>query len=131
MSYLLDTNICVAILKGEEKELIKKLQARSPTEFHLCSIVKAELLYGAHKSQKVTENLSVLQKFFSQFDSLPFDDASAEFYGTTRALLTKAGTPIGANDLLLASIAQTNGLTVLTRNQAEFIRIPGLRCEVW
>lgn len=131
MSYLLDTNVCIALLKGEDKELIKKIQARTPAEFHLCSVVKAELLYGAHKSQKVAANLTVLQKLFSQFDSVPFDDAAAEFYGTIRTLLEKAGTPIGANDLLIASIAQTNGLTVLTRNDREFIRVPGLRSAVW
>ena len=131
MSYLLDTNICIALLKGADKELVEKMKVRAPTEFHLCSVVKAELLYGAHKSQKVVANLGVLQKFFSQFNSVPFDDAAAEFYGTIRALLEKAGTPIGANDLLIASIAQTNNFTVLTRNYKEFIRVPGLRSELW
>lgn len=131
MSYLLDTNICIALLKGEDRGLIKKVQERSPTEFHLCSVVKGELLYGAHKSQKVAANLTVLKKFFAQFHSLSFDDAAAEFYGTVRALLTKMGTPIGANDLLIASIAQTNRLTILTRNEREFVRVPGLSCETW
>lgn len=131
MNYLLDTNICIALLKGEDKELVKKFETCSPSDFHLCSIVKAELLYGAHKSQKVAANLAVLKKFFSQFHSLSFDDAAAEFYGTIRALLTKAGSPIGANDLFIASIAQTNGLTLLTRNPREFIRVPGLGCETW
>ncbi|MBI3540847.1 MAG: type II toxin-antitoxin system VapC family toxin [Deltaproteobacteria bacterium] len=111
--------------------MIKKIQARSPTEFHLCSVVKAELLYGARKSAQVTSNLEVLEKFFSHFHSLPFDDTAAEFYGTLRALLEKAGTPIGANDLLIASIAQTNNLTLLTRNASEFVRVPGLHVEMW
>lgn len=131
MSYLLDTNICIALLKGHDKRLIEKFQVQEPAAFRLCSLVKAELLYGAHHSQRVSKNLALLEKFFSQFQSLPFDDMAAEFYGTTRALLTKAGTPVGANDLIIASIAQTNQLTLLTRNIKEFIRIPGLRSECW
>jgi tRNA(fMet)-specific endonuclease VapC len=131
LSYLVDTNICIALLKGEDKDLVRNFQERSPSEFHLCSIVKAELLYGAYKSQKVAANLEVLRKFFAQFHSVPFDDVAAEFYGTIRALLTKAGTPIGANDLLIASIARVNDLTILTRNPREFVRVPGLACETW
>lgn len=130
VNYLMDTNVCIALLKGE-KELTKKFQTLPPTAFSLCSVVKAELLYGAHKSQNVEANLSVLEKFFAQFQSHPFDDSATSFYGTIRALLTKAGTPIGANDLLIASIAQVNNLTVLTRNRKEFLRIPGLRTEMW
>ena len=130
MSYLLDTNICIALLTGE-RELAKKFKAKAPTSFHLCSVVKAELLYGAHKSQNVEANLALLEHFFAQFNSLPFDDVAAQFYGTARALLAKAGTPIGANDLLIAGIAQGNNLTILTRNRREFLRIPGLRTETW
>lgn len=130
MKYLLDTNICVALLKGE-RDLAKKFREEAPSAFSLCSVVKAELLYGAHKSRYVEDNLSLLDKFFRQFPSLSFDDGAARFYGTMRALLTKAGTPIGPNDLLIAGIAQSQGLTLLTRNQKEFIRIPGLRLEVW
>ena len=131
MSYLLDTNICIALLKGTEKSLIKKFQKSEPNQFYLCSIVKAELLYGAHKSNRVNQNLETLESFFHQFQSLPFDDSASEFYGITRALLIKAGSPIGANDLLIASIAQVNRLTLLTRNIREFTRVPGLHCEVW
>ena len=131
MSYLLDTNICISLLKKDDLSLVKKFEEHSPTDFYLCSIVKAELLYGAHKSQNVQSNLSVLENFFGQFRSLPFDDACIDFYGKTRSLLAKAGTPIGANDLLIASIAQINNLTLLTRNQREFVRIPGLMCEMW
>ena len=129
--YLLDTNICIAYLNGKEGSLVQKIRSYSPADFHLCSVVKAELLYGAHKSKNIAKNISVLEIFFSQFSSFSFDDSSAEFYGKIRALLAQSGTPIGSNDLLIASIAQTNNLTVLTRNQSEFIRIPGLRVESW
>lgn len=131
MSYLLDTNICIALLKGSEKAFIKKFQEAEPSSFYLCSVVKAELFYGAHKSERVNQNLELLEKFFAQFRSIDFNDEAAEFYGITRALLSKAGTPIGANDLLIASIAQVNRLTLITRNLREFSRVPGLRCEVW
>lgn len=131
MNYLLDTNVCIALLKGHERELIRQFQSRSPEDFYLCSIVKGELLYGARKSQKIEENLRLLSKFFSQFESLPFDDRAAEYYGTMRAILVKAGTPIGANDLLIASIAQAYDLILLTRDRKEFSQIPGLRMESW
>lgn len=131
MSYLLDTNICIALLKGHDKILAKKLRNHSPSDFFLCSVVKAELLYGARYSKRVAENLALLERFFTQFQSMPFDDRAAEFYGTARAILAKAGTPIGANDLLIASIAQSNNLILLTKNRREFSLVPGLNVEDW
>lgn len=131
MSYLLDTNICIALLKENDKPLVERIQSLSPSELFLCSVVKGELLYGARKSQKVESNLELLNRFFSQFESLHFDDRAAEFYGTFRALLAKSGTPVGANDLLIASIALSNDLAVVTRNRKEFQFIPGLRLENW
>lgn len=100
-------------------------------DFALCSVVKAELLYGARKSQRVEKNLSLLGKLFAQFSSLPFDDQAAEFYGTNRTTLERAGTPIGDADLLISSIALAHNLVVLTRNYGEFVRVPGLKVETW
>lgn len=97
----------------------------------LCSIVKAELLFGARRSQRVTDNLQILTRFFSNFQCVPFDDKAAGFYGTIRAHLVRGGTPIGTNDLLIASIALGHNLAVVTRNTSEFTRIPGLRVETW
>jgi tRNA(fMet)-specific endonuclease VapC len=77
------------------------------------------------------EDLALLQSFFSQFTSLPFDDDAAEEYGILRVLLEKAGTPMDANDLLIASVAMVHDLTVLTRKRTEFARVPGLRWEAW
>ena len=74
MKYLLDTNICIALLKNSDINLIKKMKLHSPHQFAICSIVKAELLYGARKSQAVENNLLLLSKFFDQLESLPFDD---------------------------------------------------------
>lgn len=131
MSCLIDTSICIALLKGSDKSLSEKIQLLAPSDLSLCSVVKGELLYGARNSRKVEANLELLSRFFSQFESLPFDDRAAEFYGTMRALLTKSGTPVGANDLLIASIALSNDLTVVTRNRKEFQFIPSLRLECW
>lgn len=131
MSYLLDTNIAIALLKGQDGGLIKKIHSYKPQDFYLCSVVKAELFFGARNSQKINHNLTLLDQFFAQFESLPFDDSAAEHYGTLRALLSRLGTPIGAHDLEIASIAQSHDLTVLTRNRKEFIRVPNLRVETW
>ena len=131
MKYLLDTNICIALLKNSDLTIVKKLKSLTPDQVVICSIVKAELLYGARKSKSVEKNLSLLSKFFNQLESLPFDDSATDFYGTQRSILEKAGTTIGNADLLIASIALAHDLTVVTRNQNEFIRVQNLRVEVW
>ena len=131
MRYLLDTNICIALVHKPEPALKLKLAEKRPQDLVLCSIVKAELLYGARKSQRVAENLKELDAFFAPFNSIPFDDQAAGFYGTTRTLLEQAGTPIGTNDLLIAGVALAHDLLVVTRNRKEFARVPGLRVEVW
>lgn len=131
MSYLFDTNICIALLKGRDASLAKRVKSHAPADFFLCSIVKAELYYGARKSQQIDANLRLLELFFEQFSSVAFDDKCAEYYGVMRALLAKDGRIIGANDLLIASIAQAHNLVLLTRNTDEFVRIPGLRVDEW
>ncbi len=131
MKQLLDTNICIAFLHRKEQSVIEKLAQIKPHDMVLCSIVKAELLFGARRSQRVTDNLQILTRFFSNFQCVPFDDKAAGFYGTIRAHLVRGGTPIGTNDLLIASIALGHNLAVVTRNTSEFTRIPGLRVETW
>lgn len=131
MRYLLDTNICIALIHRPEDELKKKLLSMQPENFVVCSIVKAEMKFGARNSQRVAENLRQLDAFFSPFESLPFDDKASDFYGIHRALLSKSGKPIGGNDLMIAAIALSRDVTVVTRNVNEFSRVPGLRVEVW
>lgn len=131
MSYLLDTNICIALLKGNDRELKQQFQAHAPGDFCLCSVVKAELWYGARKSERIEANVQLLEQFFAPFTSYGFDDEAATYYGTLRAILSRAGTPVGANDLCIASIALAQDLVVLTRSRREFHRIPGLRVESW
>jgi tRNA(fMet)-specific endonuclease VapC len=97
----------------------------------LCSVVKAELLYGARKSRRVNENLARLNELFAIIDSLPFDDGAAEHYGLLRAHLESSGRLIGANDMMIAATAIAAGATLVTRNQREFLRVSGLSVESW
>jgi len=97
----------------------------------VCSVVKAELFYGAKKSREPSRVLELQERFLARYPSIPFDDAAASCYGAIRADLERAGTPIGANDLMIAAIAAANGLTLITHNLGEFARIPDLKVEDW
>lgn len=131
MIHLLDTNICVPLINRTEPALRERLLAQRPNDIVLCSIVKAELAFGARNSRHVAENLDRLQRFCSGFDSLAFDDAAAEHYGSVRAQLAREGRLIGNNDLLIASIALATESKLVTRNISEFSRVPGLDVELW
>ncbi len=97
----------------------------------LCTVVLAELLYGALRSRDVAKNLADVRNFIVGFSSLGFDTAAAEEYARVRADLAAKGTPIGPNDLLIASIALAHGLTLVTHNTVEFSRVTGLVLEDW
>lgn len=131
MTYLLDTNACIRYLNGQSESLRKQITTKSPQEIVLCSVVKAELFYGARKSNNPQRSLAKQQQFVNHFASLPFDDKSAEEYSQIRADLEKIGTPIGPNDLLIAAIAVANDITLVTHNTREFSRVKGLEIEDW
>lgn len=131
MIRLLDTNICVPLINRTEPALRTRLLEHRPDQIVLCSIVKAELAFGARNSRRVAENLDRLERFCSGFESLGFDDAAAKCYGNVRALLQREGRLIGSNDLLIASIALATATQVVTRNVDEFSRVPGLQVEAW
>lgn len=129
--YLLDTNACIQVLNRTSAALVARLAERDPSEVRLCSVVKAELVYGARRSRRVTENLKLLRRFFAPFDSLPFDDRCAEEYGSIRSELEAQGEPIGPNDLLIAAIARAHKAVLVTHNLGEFSRVAGLAVEDW
>jgi len=129
--FLLDTNACIHLLNGTSPALASRLQSYHPSELRLCSVVKAELLYGARKSRRVAENLEALRRFFEPFVSLPFDDRCSEQYGAIRAQLEALGTPIGPNDLIIAATARAHDLTLITHNVEEFSRVVGLPVQDW
>jgi tRNA(fMet)-specific endonuclease VapC len=131
MTYLLDTNVCVGYLNGRAIGVRRHLEVMPPSEIVLCSVVKAELFYGAMKSSNPAFTLARQQTFISQFVSLPFDDSAAEQYGHLRALLQKQGNLIGPNDMLIASIALANNVILVTHNTDEFSRVPDLQMEDW
>ncbi|MEQ1528493.1 MAG: type II toxin-antitoxin system VapC family toxin [Methylococcales bacterium] len=130
MKYLLDSNICIAFFKNH-LAVVEKIRIVGLENLLLCSPVKAELWYGACKSGRVMANQLVLKAFFAQFSSLAFDDAVIEKYGEIRAVLAKSGQLIGANDLLIAAIAATYQVTLVSHNVKEFERVPDLSLEDW
>ncbi|HEX8199536.1 MAG TPA: type II toxin-antitoxin system VapC family toxin [Isosphaeraceae bacterium] len=131
MTYLLDTNTCIRYLKGSSPGVLQRLNALGPRDIAGCSVVKAELFFGALRSHDPAGTLASQQKFLNRFISLPFDDGAAEEYARIRAHLSALGLPIGPNDYLIAAIALTNGLTLVTHNTREFRRVPGLQIEDW
>lgn len=130
-AYLLDTNTCVEILRNRNAGIVAKFRASNPIDLRLCSIVFAELTYGAYKSQRPAYNLSLISVFSSPLISLPFDDNTANLYGKIRVDLEAKGLPIGPNDTMIAAIALYHDLTVVTHNTSEFARVSGLKLDDW
>jgi len=131
MNYLLDCNACIVFLNKRSEKLKQRLELCEPKQMLLCSVVKAELFYGAMKSQNPERSLSKVENFCAHFQSLPFDDKAALAYGKIRAELSAIGQPIGANDFMIAAIALANNITLVTHNTREFSRISGLSLEDW
>lgn len=128
MKFLLDSNAVIALLKGHAG-FLARLRQHQPADFGLSAIVSHELLYGAYKGQRTTETLERLNGL--AFEVLEFDREDARAAGELRARLALAGTPIGPYDVLIAGQALARGLTVVTHNQGEFQRVPGLAIEDW
>ncbi|WP_445637928.1 type II toxin-antitoxin system VapC family toxin [Nostoc sp. DSM 114161] len=131
MIYLLDTNACIIYLNGRNLSLRRRLESHSDLNIVVCSTVKAELFYGAKRSNNPTRNLALQKEFLNRFISLPFDDIAAEIFGDIRSHLANLGTPIGPYDLQIAAIALANNLILVTHNVDEFSRVPGLQFEDW
>ncbi len=133
MTYLLDTNAWIAYLRQSHPGLVLKVQLAAPTDLRLCSVVLAELYYGAYHGPpaNLAHNLGLVASLVGTFVSVPFEDRAAEAAGRIRADLAAKGTPIGPNDLLIAAIALVNSLTLVTHNTAEFSRVVGLTLDDW
>jgi len=129
--FLLDTNTCIHFMNGTSDSVKMHFQQCSPSDIAICSIVKAELLFGARHSQRVEANLQRVKRFVAPLNSLPFDDRSAEEYAQIRADLTRQGKLIGSNDLLIAAIARVHDVVLVTNNTREFERIANLRLVDW
>jgi len=135
MNYLLDTNICIYIIKKTPEKVIKKLESISndegKNEIYLSSVTVSELYYGVEKSSKLEKNLEALKGFLTPFQIINFDHESAEVSGRVRSDLERKGTVIGPYDLQIASIAIAHNLVSVTNNIKEFKRVDGLNLENW
>lgn len=130
LRYLLDTNICIYVIKNRPAEVREAFNRHAP---HLClsSVTLAELSYGAEKSAQPAHNLQVVESFVARLEVLPFEDRAAAHFGQIRAVLEREGRVIGAYDLMIAAHARSQGLTLVTNNVGEFQRVPGLMVENW
>ena len=131
MKYLLDTNICIYLIKRKPKKVFDKFQTLIPSDVGVSSITVAELQYGVDKSQRQQQNQAALSQFLIPLEIVPFDEKAASPYGKIRAELERQGIVIGAMDLLIASQAIALEVTLVTNNVKEFSRIQGLKLENW
>ncbi len=131
--FLFDTDIISNLLKkNPAPRLIRKLALVSPVDQFTSAITVGELVYGAFRSSRPDYYLDKLNQIvWPNVKVLPFDDKAAQTYGKLRALLEKAGTPTSEPDLRIASIALSNGMTLITGNERHFSRIPSLQIENW
>lgn len=131
MIRLLDTNACIQLWQRKNLTVRRHFVQHGPADIALCSVVKAELLFGALRSERKDSNLQLLQQLFAPLYSFEFDDNAAAHYAEIRADLTAQGSLIGANDLMIAAIARANQATLITHNTSEFSRVQGLLIEDW
>lgn len=130
LSYMLDTNICIHVMKSYPAALLDKFNELAE-QLCISSITLGELHYGAEKSARRAENLRAIQHFVARLEVLPFADRAAAHYGQVRAELERAGKPCGPHDMQIGGHARSEGLIVVTNNMREFTRMPGVRAENW
>jgi tRNA(fMet)-specific endonuclease VapC len=131
MTYLLDSNVWVALLRASKPRVAARFQTAPHADLRVCSVVVAELRYGCARSAKAAANRAAVDALLSPYPSLPFDDAAVDHFVAIRRHLEQLGQVIGAYDLQIAAIALANGCTLVTHNQTEFGRVPGLLLEDW
>ena len=131
MRYMLDTNICIYVIKHKPESVFRKLKKIKPEDVCISSITYAELAYGVEKSAQPERNRLALSMMLSSIEIVAFDDTAAADYGEIRASLEKGGTPIGSLDMLIAAHARSAGCTLVTNNTKEFCRVEGLEVVNW
>ncbi len=129
--YLLDTNMCIYLIKQKPPEVIQRLRQCAMSEVGISSITTSELYYGVAKSERIEQNSMALMTFLMPFEILPYETEAAQAYGHIRASLERGGTPIGAQDTFIAAHAYALGVTLVTNNEREFERVDNLRIENW
>ncbi|MBU4177214.1 MAG: type II toxin-antitoxin system tRNA(fMet)-specific endonuclease VapC [Desulfurivibrionaceae bacterium] len=131
MHYLFDTNICIYLIKKRPPEALAQFKRHSPLDVAISTITLFELEYGVEKSQYRQRSQDALAKFLLPFNLLELDRSAATDAAAIRAELEKKGLPIGPYDLLIAGLARSQNMTLVTNNTKEFERVDGLRLENW
>jgi tRNA(fMet)-specific endonuclease VapC len=131
MKLMLDTNICIYIIKQQPPAVLKHFLEYQVGDIGISAITLSELRYGVAKSKHSDKNAKALDEFIIPLDIASFDEEAALAYGDIRTTLEKAGTPIGAMDMLIAAHAVSLGVTLVTNNTREFSRIPTLDIVDW
>jgi tRNA(fMet)-specific endonuclease VapC len=131
MRFLLDTDTCIALIKRKPAPILRRLTALAPGEAGISAVTLAELRYGVAKSGQPEKNGRALDEFLLPLEVADFDEPAAAVYGTVRAGLEKAGTPIGPLDTQIGAHALSLGAALVSHNTREFRRIPGLTVVDW
>jgi tRNA(fMet)-specific endonuclease VapC len=131
LSRLLDTNICIYLIRRGSPEAARRFERFEIGEVGVSVVTISELRYGVEKSSRVEQNREALNKFLLPLEAMDFDLDATASYGRIRADLEKRGTPIGPLDTLIAAHAASLGATLVTNNTREFERVPNLRIEDW
>ena len=131
MLFMLDTNICIYAIKEKPQKVIDRVRALRMSDLGISSIVLSELEYGAEKSSNSVQNRVALMQFLAGIDIAGYDAAAARHYGEIRTYLESNGQIIGAMDMLIAAHARSLGVILVTNNEKEFGRVPGLKIENW
>lgn len=131
MIYMLDTNICIYIIKKKPVKVLETLKRLGIGDVCISAITLAELAYGVEKSQQRERNKIALTSFLAPLEILPFSGNAAVIFGEIRAALEKKGQVIGAYDLLIAAHALSENLILVTNNTSEFSQIQGLSLQNW
>lgn len=131
MKLLLDTNICIYIIKQKPASVLQRFLEYQIGDIGISSITLAELRYGVAKSAYREKNSKALNQFIIPLEVVSYDESAAQAYGDIRASLEKAGTPIGSMDMLIAAHAVSLGIPLVTNNTREFLRIPTLILIDW
>ena len=129
--YLLDTNICIYIQRQKPAGVLARFEKLKPGDAAISVITWGELLYGAEKSQHRKRALQLLEEFKTFVPVLPMPELAGNHYGIIRAVLESKGKPIGNNDLWIAAHAKAESLALVTNNEREFQRVPGLKVQNW
>lgn len=131
MTYMLDTNICIYVMKKKPENVLRRFREEMDGGICISSITLAELEYGMKHSSDPVKNEQALLRFLAPLSVLPFGAAAASEYGEIRAYLQSRGTPIGPLDMLIAAHARVEGMTLVTNNMREFERVLELDLENW